>query len=114
MLHLIHFFADFPSLFDFDDTYTCDVCTDAHLCSICTEIEAVLQGDTSSDISYDISTNKVDVADVNVALAVKILSSVEQPPALELKPLPAFLEFNEKIYVIISSKLESEQEQKLL
>lgn len=23
-------FADFPSLFDFDDTYTCDVCTDTH------------------------------------------------------------------------------------
>lgn len=35
-------FVDCPSLSDFDDTYTCDVCTDAHLCSVCTEIEVGL------------------------------------------------------------------------
>lgn len=112
-------FVDFPSLSDFDETYTCDVCTDTHLCSVCAEIEAALQVDISSDISYDISTDKVDVADVNVVSTSKILSSIEQPSALELKSLPAnlkyeLLEFEQKFPVIISSKLESEQEHKLL
>lgn len=77
-------FVDFRSLYDFEDIYTCDVYTDTHLCSFCTEIEVVLHG----DISYKISTKKVDDADVNVALAAKILSSIEQPPALELKVIP--------------------------
>lgn len=108
-------FADFPSLSDFDDTYTCDVCTDSHLCSVCTEIEATLQ----CDISYEISTDKFDVVDVNVALAAKILSSIEKPPKPEseqehnlfrVNPLPGLLEFNENFLVIISPKLESEQE----
>lgn len=99
-------FVDFSSLSDFDDIYTCDVCIDTHLCSICTRIEAALQG----DISYEISTDKVNIADVNVALAAKILSSIEQPPTLELKPFHVFLEFNENLHVIILSKLEYEHE----
>lgn len=106
---------DFPSLSDFDETYTYDVCNDTHLCSVCAEIEAALQ----VDISSDISTEKVDVADVNVVPTSKILPSIEQPSALELKSLPAnlnygLLEFEQKFLVIISSKLESEQEHKLL
>lgn len=64
-------FVVFPSLCDFDDTYNCDVYTDTHLCSVYTEIEVVLQ--------VDISTEKVIVADVNVVLVVKILSSIKQP-----------------------------------
>lgn len=82
MLHPIHFFDDFPSLYDFNDTCTYDVCTDTHLCSVYAEIEIVLQVNISFDISYEISTNKVDLTDVNVVLAVKILSYIEQPCAL--------------------------------
>ena len=107
-------FAGFPSLSDFDDTYTCDVCIDTHLCSVCAEIEDALQVDISSDISYEISTDKVDVAYVNVVYAAKISPSIVQPSALELQSLPAFLEFNENLSVIISSKLQLEHEQKLL
>ena len=100
---------------DFDDTYTCDVCTNTHLCSVYAKIEVVLQVDISSNISYEISTNKVDVADVNVVPTIKILSSIEKPVALELKPHPenlkyTFLELEEKLFVIISPKLEYEQE----
>ncbi|XP_027342396.1 uncharacterized protein LOC113855110 [Abrus precatorius] len=51
--------------------------------------------------------------------SAKPLPSVEQPPALELKPLPkhlkyAYLEADEKLPVIISTKLNVEQEEKLL
>ena len=46
-------------------------------------------------------------------------SPIEQSPSLKLKPLPgnlkyAFLESLEKLLIIILSKFESEQEQKLL
>lgn len=101
-------FTDFPSLSNFDDTYTCDVCTDTHLCSVCVEIEAALH----VDISYEISTDKVDVADLNVVPPAKILSSIKQPSILELKSLSVFLEFNGNFPVIISFKF-AEQEQKL-
>lgn len=83
-------FADFPSMSDFDDTYTYDVCTDTHLCSIYAEIESALQVDISSEISYEISTQKVDVAYVDVVPAAKILPSIEQPSTLELKSLSVF------------------------
>lgn len=105
-------FADFLYLSDFDDTYTCDVYIDRHLCSVCTEIESDLRDDISTDIYYEISTNKVDIAYVNVALSAKILLPVEQPPALELKHLHVILEFNEIFPIIISSKLEYEHERK--
>lgn len=80
-------FAALPSLFDFDDTYTCDVCTGTHLCSIYAEIEVALQ----VDIFYEIYIDKVDVAEVNVILAAKNLPLIEKPHALELKPLRANL-----------------------
>lgn len=35
-------FVNFPSLSDFYDIYTCDVSTDTHLCSVCTEIKVAL------------------------------------------------------------------------
>lgn len=93
----------------FYETYTSDVCTDTHLCSICVEIETALH----VDISYDISTDKVDVADVNIAHTSKKIPYIEQPYASELKSLLAnlkyaLLELEEKFPVIISSKLESE------
>ena len=49
----------------------------------------------------------------------RVLPSEERPPKLELKPLPshlkyAFLGVDETFQVIISSSLESEQENKLL
>lgn len=95
-------FANFPSLSDFDDIYTCDVCTDTHLCSVCAEIEGALH----VDISYEISTNKVDVTNGYVVPTVKILPSVEQLSTLELKPFSSFLEFNESFPIIISFKFE--------
>lgn len=36
------FATDFPSLSGFDDTYTCEFCTDTQLCSVCAKIEAAL------------------------------------------------------------------------
>ncbi|MCI44958.1 hypothetical protein A2U01_0066197, partial [Trifolium medium] len=47
------------------------------------------------------------------------LPSIEQPPNLELKPLPSNLKYaylgeSENLPVIISSSLEDEQERKLL
>lgn len=99
-------YAYSPSLSDFGDAYTCNVCVDTHVCLICTEIEVVLQ----IDIFYEISTNTLDVPDVNVVSAAKILSSIEQTHALELNLLLMFLQFNEKISLIISSKLDSQQE----
>ncbi|PNX62317.1 hypothetical protein L195_g061088, partial [Trifolium pratense] len=50
--------------------------------------------------------------------AVPTKPSIEQPPSLELKPLPenlkyAYLEENEKLPVILSSNLDCEQEEKL-
>lgn len=53
------FFANFPSLSDFDDTYTCDICVDTHLCLVCTEIEDALKGDISYDISYEVLLTKL-------------------------------------------------------
>ncbi|GAU51081.1 hypothetical protein TSUD_241500 [Trifolium subterraneum] len=35
--------TDFPSLSDFDDTYSCDSCTNTNFCSVCAEIESALQ-----------------------------------------------------------------------
>lgn len=101
------FFADFPSLSDFDDTYIYDVCTDIYLWSVCAGIEVVLH--------VDISINKIDVAYVNVVPAAKILSSIEKPSTLKLKSLPSnlkytFLEFEENLHVIFLSKLGSEHE----
>lgn len=69
-------FIKFPSLFDFDYTYTCDVCIDSQLCSICAEIEATLQVDISYDVSYDIFTDKVNVANINIVTFVKLLPSI--------------------------------------
>lgn len=39
------FSADFLSLYDFNDTYTCDACTDTHLCFICVEMDVTLHVD---------------------------------------------------------------------
>lgn len=93
-------FADFISLFDFDDTYTFGVCTNTHLYPIYSEIRVVLL----VDISYDIFVDKVDIANVNVVHAAKILSSIEQPSLLEFKSLTsnlkyAFLEFEENLSI---------------
>lgn len=60
-----------------------------------------------------IFTDKIDIAYVNVALTVEILSSNEQPPAIKLKSIHAnlkyaFLTLDEIFHIIVSSKLESE------
>jgi len=79
----------------------------------------------TSDIEDAISLDDTYVAfecDVEVAeitLCNKMLPSMEQPPTLELKPLPyhlkyAYLERDGKLHVIISALLTDEQEQQLL
>lgn len=49
------FSTNFSSLSDFYDTYSCDACTDTHLCSIYAETEAALQVDITFDSSIDSS-----------------------------------------------------------
>ena len=60
-----------------------------------------------------------DVEVAEITLGSKILPSMEQPPTLELKPLPShlkyvYLERDGKLPIIISALLTDEQEQKLL
>jgi len=60
-----------------------------------------------------------DAKVAEITLGNKMLSSVEQPPTLELKPLPshlkyAYLERDGKLPIIISALLTNEQEQQLL
>ena len=111
------FAADFPSLSDFDDVYSCDVCTDIKICSVCAEIEAALQVDilTADEVANEV----VHVDEALDTLAARNKSSIEQPPSRELKLIPenlkyAYLEMNEKLPVIISSKLYFDQESKFL
>lgn len=106
------FTADFPSLSNLDYTYTCDVGTNTHLCSVCVENEVALQADTMPNVPNDIGFIE------DVATATTILPSIEKPPILELKPPPknlkyAYLEGNGDLSVIISAKFDSEQEGKL-
>ena len=133
---------DFPSLSDFDDTYTCDTCTESEICSVYAEIAACLQGDFyyvgytgSENFDAVVTSTKLesngliteirhesDFVELQVAEITstsKTPPSLVQPPTLELKPLPdqlkyAFLEENKKLPVIISTDLEISQEEKLL
>ena len=111
------FAADFPSLSDFDDVYSYDICTDIKICSVCAEIEAALQVDilTADEVANEV----VHVDEALDTLAARNKSSIEQPPSRELKLIPenlnyAYLEMNEKLLVIISSKLYFDQESKFL
>ena len=69
---------------------------------------------------YDTSVAfECDAEVAEITLGSKMLPSVEQPPILELKPLPShlkyvYLERDGKLPVIISALLTDEQEQKLL
>ena len=65
-----------------------------------------LQGKSPSPISIPISTNK-------------LLPSIEQPPTLELKPLPNHLKYvflgeQDTLPVIIASSLTAQEEEKLV
>ncbi|GAU47094.1 hypothetical protein TSUD_369270 [Trifolium subterraneum] len=94
------FSADFPSLSDFDDIYSCDLCTNTNICSVCAKIESALQNNnfhTGEVVNEAVCT--VEVLDIP---AVPTKPSIEQPPSLELKPLPenlkyAYLEENEML-----------------
>lgn len=94
------FAYDFPSLSGFDDVYSCDVCTETKICSVCAEIEAALQVDI---LTADEVANKVVHVDKALDIpAAPNTPSIEQPPSLELKQLPedmkyAYLEMNEKL-----------------
>jgi cell division septum initiation protein DivIVA len=111
------FASDFPSLSGFDDVYSCDICTETKICSVCAEIEAALQVDI---LTADEVANKVVHVDKALDIpAAPNAPSIEQPPSLELKQLPenmkyAYLEMNEKLPAIISSNLDFDQENKLL
>jgi len=63
--------------------------------------------------------SEFDAEVAGITLGSKMLPFVEQPPTLELKPLPShlkyvYLERDGKLLVIISALLTDEQEQKLL
>lgn len=75
---------------DFYYTYICDIFTYSQLCSVCAETKLALHLDISSDSSSNISTNHIDVVNV-VPTTVKMLPSIKEPFALELKPLPKIL-----------------------
>ncbi|KAK2451735.1 hypothetical protein QL285_010765 [Trifolium repens] len=107
------FSAD-PSLYGFDDDYSCDDCTDTNLCVACAEIDAFLLDD-----NFPIGEVVDDVVKALDITAAPAKPSIEQPPSLELKPLPenlkyAYLECDKKFPVIISSNLDFDQENKLL
>src|SRR3954466_5094646 len=50
------FADDFPSLYGFDDVYSCDVCTYTKICSVCAEIEVALQVDilTTDEVANEV------------------------------------------------------------
>lgn len=96
----------FPSLSDFDDTYTCDACTNTLICYVCAKIEATLQVDITTGSSIDTPIcNVLANKTLNIS-ATQNKSSIEKPHSLELKPLLEDLKY--------SSKLEFDQEEKLL
>jgi len=89
--------------------------------SILDERENCKTGDVEDAVSlFDTSVaSKCDAEVAEITLGSKMLPSVEQPPTLELKPLPShlkyvYLERDGKLPVIISALLTDEQEQKLL
>src|SRR3954470_10332197 len=111
------FADDFPSLSGFDDVYSCDVCTDTKICSICAEIEVALKVDILT--TEDVANEVVHAADTLDIPTTPRTPSIEQPPSLELKPIPenlkyAYLEMNEMLPVIISSNLDFDLENKFL
>ena len=78
-------------------------------------------GDIKDTVSLDDTyvASECDAEVVEITLGNKMLSSMEQPPTLELKPLPshlkyAYLERDGKLLVIISALFTDEQEQHLL
>src|SRR3954463_9261741 len=111
------FADDFPSLSDFEDVYSCDVCTDTKICSVCAEIEVALQVDilTTDEIANEV----IHVNETLDTPAARNKPSIEQPHFGELKPIPQklkypYLEMNEKLPFIISSKLYFNQESNFL
>ena len=63
--------------------------------------------------------SECDAEVAKITLGNKMLSSIEQPPTLKLKPLPshlkyAYLERDVKLPVTIFALLTDEQEQQLL
>ena len=88
--------------------------------SILDERENCKSGDIEDAVSiFDTSVaSECDAEVAEITLGSKMLPSVEQPPILELKPLPShlkyvYLERDGKLPVIISALLTDEQEQKL-
>ncbi|GAU18578.1 hypothetical protein TSUD_325700 [Trifolium subterraneum] len=113
------FSPDFPSFSDCDDTYSCDSCTNTNLCSVCAEIEPALQDNNFHTGKGEVVNDVICTVEVLDIPAVPTKPSIEHPPSLELRSLPAnlkyaYLEKNEKIHVIISSNLDFDQENKLL
>jgi len=75
-------------------------------------------GDIEDAVSLDFTyvASECDVEVAKITLGNKMLSFVEQPPTLELKPLPSHLKYaylgrDGKLLVIISALLTDEQEQ---
>src|SRR3954468_5297480 len=80
------FADDFPSLFGFDDVYSCDVCTDTKICSVCVEIEFALKVDILN--ASEVANEVVHVDEVLDTPPAQNKQSIEQLPSPELKPIP--------------------------
>lgn len=89
------FSTDFQSLYDFDDTYSCDSCTDTNLCSVYAEIDTSLKVDIfSTNEVVDEIVYAAEALDIQVA---RNTPSIGQPPFLEPGSLPKYLNYSSKL-----------------
>jgi len=112
----IDLFSDFFDFYDFDlgsFDYACDDSDDSVVvCSICANIFFIIHSDCDTGAGSN--------PPISLPLTVNLpLPSTIQPPSLELKPLPehlkyAYLDYAQKLSIIISSSLSLEHEDKLL
>ncbi|XP_052204033.1 uncharacterized protein LOC127809310 [Diospyros lotus] len=128
------FVSEFPTIHDFPDSVHCPDYHDGfNKCAACSEIDEFLNL-SESDMSFQHALhNSHEPSMANVSLAEnfmqadgsldldtnRLLPSIQQPPALECKPLPdnlkyAYLEEREKLPVLIANNLHPDQEKRLL
>ncbi|XP_052172225.1 uncharacterized protein LOC127788155 [Diospyros lotus] len=128
------FVSEFPTIHDFPDSVHCPDYHDGFSkCASCYEIDEFLNL-SESDMSFQHALhNSHEPSMANVSLAEnfmqadgsldldtnRVLPSIQQPPALECKPLLdnlkyAYLEEGEKLPVLIANNLLPDQEKRLL
>ncbi|GAV57601.1 hypothetical protein CFOL_v3_01138, partial [Cephalotus follicularis] len=143
----IDFMTEYHKLSSFLDFDACG-CTEIDECAICAEFSSLVFPDFTSalidqpdcidyydsscdsglpvetiddhnSVSEQLTAGKVSELFSADIVPTKLLPSIEQPPKLELKPLPdhlkyAFLEENDQLPVIVAKHLSPAQEDKLL